>query len=75
MDPVYGARPLRRLIHDELHLRLAEEILFGRLSEKRGRVTVELTDKGGIDLSIATEGESGAWQAPAAGGADPAGKI
>ena len=74
VDPVYGARPLRRLIHDELHLRLAEEILFGRLSENGGRVTVELTEKGGIALSIATGGESGAGPAPAAGGADPAGK-
>ncbi len=74
VDPVYGARPLRRLIHDQLHLRLAEEILFGRLSERSGRVTVELTEKGEIDLSISTDGESGAGPAPAGGGSDPAGK-
>ncbi len=38
-DPVFGARPLRRLIMKEIGDALAEEILFGRL-QKGGHVVV-----------------------------------
>ena len=38
-DATLGARPLQRLIREALEDRLAEEVLFGRLT-KGGRVTV-----------------------------------
>ncbi len=40
-DPVYGARPLDRLIQNEIKDPLADEILFGRL-EKGGHVLVDV---------------------------------
>jgi ATP-dependent Clp protease ATP-binding subunit ClpA len=42
-DPTYGARPLGRLIQMEIKDKLADEILFGRLS-KGGSVTVDIKD-------------------------------
>jgi ATP-dependent Clp protease ATP-binding subunit ClpA len=42
-DPAHGARPLGRLIQEQLRRPLADEILFGRLSDG-GAVTVELRD-------------------------------
>jgi ATP-dependent Clp protease ATP-binding subunit ClpA len=42
-DPTYGARPLSRLIQMEIKDKLADEILFGRLS-KGGSVTVDIKD-------------------------------
>ena len=43
-DPTYGARPLARLIQEEIKKPLADELLFGKLA-KGGRVLVGL--KGG----------------------------
>ncbi len=40
-DPVFGARPLGRVIQTELQDRLAEDLLFGPLA-KGGRVTADL---------------------------------
>jgi ATP-dependent Clp protease ATP-binding subunit ClpA len=40
-DPAYGARPLGRLIQNEIHDVLAQEILFGKL-RKGGVVTIGL---------------------------------
>ncbi|HXH05214.1 MAG TPA: ATP-dependent Clp protease ATP-binding subunit ClpA [Vicinamibacterales bacterium] len=40
-DPVYGARPLARVIQTEVRDRLTDEILFGRL-ERGGRVRIGL---------------------------------
>jgi ATP-dependent Clp protease ATP-binding subunit ClpA len=40
-DPAYGARPLGRLIQDKLKKRLADELLFGKLSGG-GEVSVDL---------------------------------
>ena len=40
-QPAYGARPLARLIQDEVKKPLADELLFGRLS-KGGRVVVDV---------------------------------
>lgn len=40
-DPVYGARPLARLVEESLKKPLAEEVLFGKLT-KGGRVTATL---------------------------------
>ena len=42
-DPVYGARPLARVIQTEVRDRLTDEILFGRL-EGGGTVTIGLKD-------------------------------
>ncbi len=52
-DAVLGARPLQRLLREVLEDRLAEEILFGRLS-KGGRVTVlpPGTGENGLHLTI-----------------------
>jgi ATP-dependent Clp protease ATP-binding subunit ClpA len=40
-DPIYGARPLARVIQQEVRNRLTDEILFGRL-EDGGHVTIGL---------------------------------
>ncbi len=42
-DPTYGARPLARLIQEEIKKPLADELLFGKLA-KGGRVLVGLRD-------------------------------
>jgi ATP-dependent Clp protease ATP-binding subunit ClpA len=42
-DPVYGARPLARVIQTEVRDRLTDEILFGRL-EHGGTVTIGIAD-------------------------------
>jgi len=42
-DAVYGARPLHRLIQDQVRKPLAEELLFGKLA-KGGAVTVALRE-------------------------------
>lgn len=43
-DPAYGARPLRRLIMQEIGDKLADEILFGRLT-KGGTARIGVKDK------------------------------
>ena len=50
-DPVFGARPLARVIQTEVRDPLTEEILFGRL-EHGGTVRIGLTDEA---LSLAFE--------------------
>src|SRR5262249_11728992 len=42
-DPLYGARPLARVIQEHIKKPLAEELLFGRL-EKGGIVRVDVVD-------------------------------
>ncbi|HET9147369.1 MAG TPA: ATP-dependent Clp protease ATP-binding subunit ClpA, partial [Acetobacteraceae bacterium] len=42
-DPLYGARPLARVIQELIKKPLAEELLFGRLS-RGGAVRVTLKD-------------------------------
>jgi ATP-dependent Clp protease ATP-binding subunit ClpA len=42
-DPLYGARPLARMIQEYVKKPLAEELLFGKL-EKGGLVRVDVTD-------------------------------
>jgi ATP-dependent Clp protease ATP-binding subunit ClpA len=46
-DSRYGARPMSRLIHDKIKQPLANEILFGRLSDG-GSVTVSAINTNGI---------------------------
>ena len=57
-DPVYGARPLARVIQTEVRDRLTDEILFGRL-EGGGTVTIGLKD-GALDFRF----EAAAPKAP-----------
>ena len=47
-DPLFGARPLARVIQSEVRDRLTDEILFGKL-ENGGTVTIGLE---GTDLSF-----------------------
>ncbi|WP_342129317.1 ATP-dependent Clp protease ATP-binding subunit ClpA [Hydrogenophaga sp. OTU3427] len=42
-DPLMGARPMQRLIQDTIRRALADELLFGRLTEG-GRLTVDIGD-------------------------------
>ncbi len=51
-DPVYGARPLARVIQTEVRDPLTDEILFGRL-EHGGTVTIRLVD-GHLDFLFET---------------------
>lgn len=54
-DPLMGARPMQRLIQDTIRRALADELLFGRLTDG-GRLTVDLdtsvTDKTEVKLDI-----------------------
>jgi ATP-dependent Clp protease ATP-binding subunit ClpA len=43
-DPLMGARPMQRLIQDTIRRALADELLFGRLTEG-GRLTVDIETK------------------------------
>ncbi|MBH1957461.1 MAG: ATP-dependent Clp protease ATP-binding subunit ClpA [Burkholderiales bacterium] len=50
-DPLMGARPMQRLIQDTIRRALADELLFGRLTEG-GRLTVDMkvtTDGKGVE--------------------------
>jgi ATP-dependent Clp protease ATP-binding subunit ClpA len=52
-DPLMGARPMQRLIQDTIRRALADELLFGKLTEG-GRLTVDLevkTDDKGVESS------------------------
>jgi ATP-dependent Clp protease ATP-binding subunit ClpA len=42
-DPAFGARPLARVIEDEIKRPLTEELLFGRL-QAGGKITVDVED-------------------------------
>ena len=48
-DPLMGARPMQRLIQDMIRKALADELLFGQLTDG-GRLTVDLDDKDEIAL-------------------------
>ena len=64
-DPIYGARPLARVIQGDLKRPLSEEILFGKL-EKGGNVLVDVMDGkltfdfGQHDAADAAAGSAGA---------------
>jgi ATP-dependent Clp protease ATP-binding subunit ClpA len=47
-DPLMGARPMQRLIQDTIRRALADELLFGRLTDG-GRLTVDMETKVGED--------------------------
>jgi len=50
-DPSMGARPMSRLIQDMIRKALADELLFGRLTNG-GRVTVDLNEKDDVVLEF-----------------------
>ena len=50
-DPLMGARPMQRLIQDTIRRALADELLFGRLTDG-GRLTVDLDEKDEVTLDI-----------------------
>jgi ATP-dependent Clp protease ATP-binding subunit ClpA len=66
-DPVYGARPLARVIQKEVRDPLTDEILFGRL-ENGGTVTIGVADSG---LSFSYEALPAPADEPAAAEAGP----
>ncbi|KAF0100750.1 MAG: ATP-dependent Clp protease ATP-binding subunit ClpA [bacterium] len=53
-DPLMGARPMSRLIQDSLRKALADELLFGRLSEG-GEVTLDVDEDGTLHLQFSSE--------------------
>jgi len=55
-DPLYGARPLSRVIQEHIKRPLAEELLFGKLA-KGGKVTVTVADD---ELAFECQPSSGA---------------
>ena len=60
-DPQFGARPMRRLVHEELRRRLADELLFGKLV-KGGVVEIDLEGEGEaakLVFTIESSGKSG----------------
>ena len=72
-DPLMGARPMQRLIQDTIRKALADELLFGRLTDG-GRLSVNIDDKEEVLLDItplpkkdkASKGEQAASEEPAA---------
>lgn len=50
-DPAMGARPMQRLIQDTIRRALADELLFGRLSDG-GHVEVDLDEGGNVVLKF-----------------------
>ncbi|RYF34561.1 MAG: ATP-dependent Clp protease ATP-binding subunit ClpA [Comamonadaceae bacterium] len=50
-DPLMGARPMQRLIQDTIRRALADELLFGRLTDG-GRLSVTIDDKDEVQLDI-----------------------
>jgi len=53
-DPQMGARPMARLIQDLIRKALADELLFGRLTNG-GEVTVSVNDEGKVALQFKEE--------------------
>ena len=72
-DPLMGARPMQRLIQDTIRKALADELLFGRLTDG-GRLSVDIDDKEEVLLDITplpkkekpARGEHSASEEPAA---------
>src|SRR4051794_12083454 len=53
-DPLMGARPMSRLIQDTIRKALADELLFGKLSNG-GKVTVDVDSAGKVALKFIEE--------------------
>ena len=69
-DPVYGARPLRRLIQREVTDRIATQIIEGNLFDG-AKVTIDIDDEGQYCTKVENRREiSGSIEAGAASGED-----
>ncbi len=55
-DPVFGARPLKRLIQKEIVDRIAEQMIQGKVLE-RSKVTVDLNNEGDYTCTITPPAE------------------
>jgi ATP-dependent Clp protease ATP-binding subunit ClpA len=64
-DPLMGARPMARLIHDTIRRALADELLFGKL-QHGGKVTIDVDDAEKVSLAFDIEVAPPAAPAPAA---------
>jgi len=53
-DPLMGARPMARLIQDTIRSALADELLYGRLTNG-GKVTVDVDIEGKVELKFKEE--------------------
>ena len=53
-DPEMGARPMKRVIQNKIKRPLADDLLFGALSEG-GEVDITLSKKNGKQLNIRTK--------------------
>jgi len=51
-DPAFGARPMARVIQSELTDRLVDDVLFGELSKRGGRVEVDLGADGRLVFRV-----------------------
>ena len=52
-DTQMGARPMKRVIQEHIKRPLADELLFGRLSETGGEVLIRLNEAGdGLDVEV-----------------------
>ena len=50
-DPAMGARPMKRVIQEQIKRPLADALLFGELGEQGGTLTIELNeDESGLKL-------------------------
>ena len=58
-DPKMGARPMKRVIQEQIKRRLADDLLFGALADG-GKVQVKAPLKGGSDLRLEVTTEPGA---------------
>ncbi|KAG0323049.1 hypothetical protein BGZ97_001026 [Linnemannia gamsii] len=56
-DPLMGARPMQRLIQSTIRRALADELLFGKLSNG-GRVKVDVDDQNNVQLIFDENGAS-----------------
>jgi ATP-dependent Clp protease ATP-binding subunit ClpB len=52
-DPVYGARPLRRLVQTAIGDQLARNLLAGDVRDGHTVVVDVTDDRGGLSLSVA----------------------
>ncbi len=68
-DPVMGARPMARLIQDTIRRALADELLFGTLSNG-GKVTVDVGEDDKVTLRVLDEPPSSPKKAAAPTEAD-----
>jgi ATP-dependent Clp protease ATP-binding subunit ClpA len=58
-DDSMGARPMKRLIQEQLKKPLAEMILFGELAEEGGSVDITVGDDGNLALHVVSEQAEG----------------